>query len=340
VARIGDHFGGYELEQLAGHRNLGVIYRARDERLGRTVALRLIPPEIAGDPVTRARLNREARALAALDHPNVPPVFEAGEHENTIFIASRWIDGTNLRELVRAQGPLEPQRAVRIVNQVASALEAAHVLGLIHRNVKPSKVLVTAADHAYLLDFGLARRAGDLTGLTVQEDLLATLNHVAPEHLDGRDADRRVDIYGLGCVLYEALTGDVPYPEPGAAAKMYAHVAAETPSVRAHRPEVSEQLDAVVRSAMAKDPAGRQQTAADFAVEAAAAVDLSAPPWVRPGALGQVIRRDERPDQRFAPPVYFLRRRRRLLRHGVFTVGMVVFLAAPVALLLALQAHT
>lgn len=281
---VGERFAGYELEQRVGDSGMGIIFKARDPRLVRDVALRIIEREVAGDAVTRAQLNRESTVLASVDHPNVVPIYDAGESDGRLFIACRWVHGTSLAALVREQGPLEPGRAVRIVNQVASALQAAHARGIMHRNVKPSSVLVTDTDHAYLTDFGLARRASDLTGLTRHEHLAESYDYLAPEYLEGDPVDARVDIYGLGCVLYEALTGEVPYPEPTPAAKMYAHRSAEPPSARARRPDLSPALDAVVRRAMAKDPSERHQSPDELAIEAAGAVQMSAPPWVRGAA--------------------------------------------------------
>jgi hypothetical protein len=279
VPAVGQRFGHYELLALEGHDDLGALYRARDVRLGRTVALRVVRPEVADDPIVRARLNREVTVLAALEHPNVPPVYEADEYDGRIYIASRWVEGVDLGTLVAQAGPLEPRRAVRVINQVAWALQAAHSVGIMNRVVKPSSVLVTATDQAYLTDFALARRSTDPTGLTAEEQLVGDLDHLAPEYLAGQKTDVRVDIYGLGSVLFEALTGEVPFPGPGSAAKMYARTSSEPPSLRERRPDVPERLDAVVRRALANDPDQRQQSAAEFAVEAAGAVDLSPPPW-------------------------------------------------------------
>lgn len=259
---------------------MGVVYRARDDRLMREVALRVISPQQAADPTLRARLNRESTALASVDHPNVAPLYEAGERDGWLIIATRWVDGRNLSDLVAADGPLEAQRAVRIVNQVASALQAAHAAGIMHRAVRPTSVLVTGSDHAYLTDFDLARRASDLSGLTVQENLVEAFDFVAPEYIEGREPDQRVDIYGLGCVLYVALTGQVPYPRENATSKLYAHLHADPPSVRAVRPDLPEQLDRVVARALAKSPDDRQQTSAQLAVEAADAAGLPRPFWV------------------------------------------------------------
>lgn len=279
MIRTGQTLAGYELQELVGTGQAGAIYRALDVSLQRPVALRILAADLAADPVTRARLNRESTALASVDHPNVAPIYETGESDGRIFIASRWVDGATLSSLVRAEGPLEPRRAARLVSQVASALQATHALGIMHRNVKPSTVLVTPTDHVYLTDFGLARRPEDSTGLTVEENLLESFDYVAPEHISGGAIDARVDIYGLGCVLYESLTAEVPYPRSGSAAKVYAHVSDEPPSVRAQRPEVPERLDAVVRHALAKDPADRPQTPGEFAIDLAGAVDMSSPVW-------------------------------------------------------------
>jgi serine/threonine protein kinase len=279
----GHRFAGYELQEFLGDGDQGAIYRARDARLGRQVALRVIAPQLTRDPVTRERLNREATALASVDHPNVAPIYDAGEVDGQLYVVTRWVDGLNLKELIARDGRLPPRRAVRIVSQVAGALQAAHNLGIVHRSVKPSSVLVTAEDHAYLTDFGLARHSGDPTGLTVEKHLLGDFDYVAPEYIQGNRVDERVDIYGLGCILYEALTGEVPYPRAGPAAKMYAHASAAPPSARERVPEVSEALDEVVRRAMAKRPEDRQSSVGEFAVEAAGAIDASAPPWARRG---------------------------------------------------------
>jgi serine/threonine protein kinase len=323
------------------------------------VALRIIGPDMAGDPATRARLNRESTALASVDHPNVIPIYEAGEADGRLFIATRWVPGVNLGALAREQGPLEPPRAVRIVNQVASALQAAHALGIMHRNVKPSSVLVTETDHAHLTDFGLARRSSDLSGLTVQEQLLESFDYLAPEYIEGAAVDARVDIYGLGCVLHEALTAEVPYPAATPAAKMYAHRSADPPSIRARRPEVPPALDVAARRAMAKDPSERQQSTGEFAIEVAGAFQMSQPPWpIRtpasevidieepahdrhvPTATGDGGRRSAgSPPDRWHEPTYFAPPRRTVARPIAIACALVLFVAAPMTLLLVLLIH-
>ena len=235
----GSTVAGYEVERVVGSGGIGVLYRARQVRLDRPVALKVVEPEVAGDPVVRERLRREARTLAALDHPNVVPLYEAGEEGGTVFIATRWVEGTELGTLIRRDGPLEPARAARIAAQIAAALEVAHEKGLIHRDVKPSNVIVTSEDHVYLTDFGLTKRAGSASGLTMAAQMLGTIDYVAPEQIEGNEADTRGDVYGLACVLFETLIGTPPFAgETGGMAKMWAHINAEPPSAREHRADV------------------------------------------------------------------------------------------------------
>jgi serine/threonine protein kinase len=257
---------------VVGSGGIGVLYRARQLRLDRPVALKLVDPEVAGDPVVRERLRREARTLAALDHPNVVPLYEAGEEGGTVYIATRWVDGTELGTLIRRDGQLEPSRAARIAAQIASALEIAHEKGLIHRDVKPSNVIVTSEDHVYLTDFGLTKRAGSASGLTAASQMLGTVDYVAPEQIEGNEPDARGDVYGLACVLFETLTGSAPYAEAsGGMAKMWAHLNAEPPSVREKREEVPRALDALIIRALAKSPEARP-SAAGFRAAALEAV--------------------------------------------------------------------
>ena len=272
-------FGSYELEELVHESQSGVVYKARDVRLQRTVALRIVAPGLTDDPVTRARLNREATAIAQVDHPNVLPIYEVGEHDGSLFIASGWVDGRRLSTLLRDEGRLEPGRAVRLVNQAARALQTTHDHGILHRNVRPSSILVTASDHVYLTDFEYARGLHDASLVVLRDRLLSEVDYLAPEYIAGEATDFRADIYGLGCVLYEALTGEVPFPADAVAAKVYAHRFTAPPSARARRPEVPHALDVVIARAIAKAPAQRQQSAGEFAIEAAEAVQLPAPLW-------------------------------------------------------------
>jgi serine/threonine protein kinase len=272
VLAPGSTIAGYEVESVVGSGGIGVLYRARQLRLDRPVALKLVEPEVAGDPLVRERLRREARTVAALDHPNVVPLYEAGEENGTVYIVTRWVDGTELGSLIRRDGPLQARRAARIAAQIASALEVAHEKGLIHRDVKPSNVIVTAEDHAYITDFGLTKRAQSLSGFTAAGQMLGTIDYVAPEQIEGGEAGARGDVYGLACVLYEMLAGGAPFAgESGGMAKMWAHLNAEPPSVRQQRPDVPAELDELIRRGLAKRPDDRP-TAAGFGTGALEAV--------------------------------------------------------------------
>jgi serine/threonine protein kinase len=271
----GTTFAGYEVESVVGAGGLGILYRARQLRLDRPVALKLVESDVAQHPVARERLRREARAVAALDHPNVVPLYEAGEKDGTVYIVTRWVNGTELGTLIHRDGRLAPDRAARIAAQIASALEVAHEKGLIHRDVKPSNVIVTPEDHAYLTDFGLAKRAETDPGLTAADQMLGTVDYVAPELIEGSEPDARSDIYSVGGVLYEMLAGEAPFAgHRGGMAKMWAQVNAEPTPLGERRPDVPRGIDALVRQAMSKDPAQRP-TAEEFAVEALTAIGES-----------------------------------------------------------------
>ena len=259
----GSTFAGYQIETVVGLGGLGTLYRARQLRLDRPVALKLVEPAVARDPVVRERLRREARMVASLDHPNVVPLYEAGEENGTVFIATRWVEGTELGTLIHDEGPLAPERAARTAAQVAAALELAHEKGLIHRDVKPSNVILTPEDHVYLTDFGLAKRALTAAGLTAVDQMLGTVDYVAPEQIEGSEPDARGDIYSLGCVLFEMLVGHAPFADQkGGMAKMWAQVNARPRSVREQRPDVPPALEDVVERAMAKAPEARPSAAA------------------------------------------------------------------------------
>jgi len=273
----GSVFAGYQLEARVGGHTGRTVYRARDVRLGRLVALKVISPMHASDSLTRERLNRELTLAASLDHPNVVPLYEAGEHEGSIFVAARWVEGFDLAEIVRREHPLPVARAVGLVGQVAAALEVAHEHGLLHRDVKPSHVLVAPDDHAYLTGFGLARHLSDPAGLTAPSALVGTLDHVAPEQIEGGDLDARADVYALGCLLFQTLTGEVPYRTLEPAAKLMAHLSPRTPTVLDQRPDVPPRLSDVIHAAMDRDREQRPSSAAAFAVA------ISDPATVLPG---------------------------------------------------------
>ncbi len=269
---------------------MGVVYRATQLSLERTVALKVIAPELTGDADFRERFKRESRLAASIEHPNVIPVYEAGEADELLYLIMRYVPGTDLRQLIDDEGTLEPGRAARIVAQVADALAAAHGRGLVHRDVKPANVLLAGkgvADHAYLTDFGIAREVQATGGLTKTGMVVGTLDYIAPERIQDGPGDGRSDVYALGCVLYETLTGSVPFPRDSDVPKMYAHLSEPPPSARDVRPDTPEKFAQVALRAMAKDPDERFATAGDMAValtsapapetEPAATLPLDAP---------------------------------------------------------------
>src|SRR5438067_441195 len=205
---VGTELAGYRIESLLGRGGMGVVYRARDLALERNVALKLLAPELAQDVRFRDRFLRESRLAASLDHPAIVPVFDAGEVAGQLYIAMRLVEGTDLKALLRGEGKLEPARALAIVSQVADALDAAHERGLVHRDVKPSNVLLDARGHAYLADFGLSRRLGEVAAALGATQSLGTVDYVSPEQIRGEELDGRADLYSLGCLLHECLTGE------------------------------------------------------------------------------------------------------------------------------------
>jgi hypothetical protein len=272
----GSRLGEFVIEALAGRGGMGVVYRARQLRPERTVALKVIAPELAQDPTFRARFERESEIAAQIEHPNVIPVYAVDDDAGVLYIAMRFVEGTDLRAILAHGGRLDPRRAATIADQVAQALDAAHARGLVHRDVKPSNVLIAtggAREHAYLTDFGLARSAADGQSLTATGGLVGTIDYVAPEQVRGERVDARTDVYSLGCMLFEALTGSVPFPLPTDIAKLYAHSSQPPPSARERLPELAPALDEVLARAMAKDPADRYLSAGDLGRAALAAAD-------------------------------------------------------------------
>ena len=265
----GAHIAGCRIETVAGRGGMGIVYRATQLSLGRPVALKLIAPEHAADAGFRERFQRESRMAAAIDHPNVIPVYEAGEEDGRLFLVMRWVAGTDLHRLLRDSGRLDPLSATAIVNQVAGALDAAHAAGLVHRDVKPANVLLSG-EHAYLADFGLTRFAGADT-LTTAGHFLGTVDYMAPEQFHPGPNDARADVYALGCVLFAALTGAPPFLRETVPATMLAHLhdAPPRPSTRGVPPE----FDRVLARALAKAPEARYPSAGDFGRAALAAAE-------------------------------------------------------------------
>jgi serine/threonine protein kinase len=277
---IGSVLAGYRIEGLAGVGGMGRVYRATQIALNRLVALKVIAPELANEPDFRARFERESHLSASIDHPNVIPVYEAGEADGRLFIAMRWVEGTDLRSVIVAEGRLEPDRAVAIAEQVAAALDAAHRSGLVHRDVKPANVMLTAThgqEHVYLTDFGLTKKASSNTALTRTGFFVGTPDYMPPEQIMGGRADARSDVYALGCLLFHALTGRPPYDRGHEVAKMYAQVHDPPPSVVEAVPGAPAGLDAVITRALAKVPDQRYPSAGDLGRAARAALTGAAP---------------------------------------------------------------
>ncbi len=274
----GTPFGRYRLVELLGAGGMGEVWRAHDTETDRVVAIKVLPPYLSADQEFQQRFRREAHAAASLNNPHVIPIHHYGEIEGRLYVDMRLIEGRDL-QTVLDEGPLDPERAVRIVEQVARALHAAHKVGLIHRDIKPSNVLIDADDFAYLIDFGIARTA-DETRITKSGNMLGTFAYIAPERLDPKaDEDARADIYSLACLLYEALTGDPPFPGSSTAHLITAHLNTAPPRPSIGRPDVPAEVDNVIATGMAKDPNHRYATTIEFAN---AARDAITDPIARP----------------------------------------------------------
>ncbi|MGZ6652386.1 MAG: serine/threonine-protein kinase, partial [Solirubrobacteraceae bacterium] len=272
----GSVFAGYWIDRLLDRGGMGVVYKAMDVDLDRAVALKLIAPEWMEDDNATARFRTEARLAASLEHPNIVPVHRGGEEQGVLYLAMRFVPGTNLRRMID-RSPLPFETTGIILTQIASALDAAHSRGLVHRDVKPANILIsdeTAQTHAYLTDFGLTKRPGSTGGLTGTGLWVGTADYVAPEQIQGHAIDGRADIYSLGCVLYEMLTGEVAYPKDGDIAKLWAHISNPPPQPSTTRTDLVPAFDDVVARATAKDPADRYATAGEMAAAAREAIAL------------------------------------------------------------------
>src|SRR3954451_18834858 len=236
------------------------VYLAEHLRLHRKVALKLMASELAHDERFQERFLRESQLAASLDHPNVVPIYDADEADGVLYIAMRYVEGSDLRALLRAEGPLEPARALRLVAQAAAGLDAAHRRGLVHRDVKPGNLLLGEDEHLYVSDFGLTKQASSQSGLTATGQLVGTVDYVAPEQIRGETVDGRTDVYSLACVLYECLAGSKPFEKDTEVAIIWAHMQDAPPSLADGRPELPRALDDVLAKGMSKDPVGRYAT--------------------------------------------------------------------------------
>jgi YVTN family beta-propeller protein len=266
--RIGSELAGYRIEALIGRGGMGVVYRAYDLALERPVALKILSPELAQDEGFRDRFLKESRLAASIDHPNIVPVYDAGEVAGELYIAMRYVEGSDLKHLLE-QGLLDEERAVGLVAQVAAALDAAHARGLVHRDVKPSNVLVTDEDHVYLADFGLTRRLGEAGSALGAGQSLGTVDYVAPEQIRVEELDGRADLYSLGCLLHECLTGAPPFRRSSDAAALFAHLE--------ERPPAAPGLEAVTATALAKEPGDRYASGRELVEATRSALGLAAP---------------------------------------------------------------
>src|SRR5215213_182342 len=272
-------FAGCRIEAVAGRGGMGVVYRATQLGLDRAVALKLVAPERAADANFRARFEREARVAAAIEHPNVIPVYGAGEEDGRLYLLMRWVPGTDLQALIRRSGRLGHVHAATIVAQVAAGLDAAHAVGLVHRDVKPANVLLGGEDgsgHVYLSDFGLTLDPSADTRVTDSGEWFGTVDFMAPEQFEGDAPDARTDVYALGCVLYAALTGEPPYHRASVPATILAHLHDPPPHPSA-KARVPQAFDAVVARALAKRPHHRYRSAGELAKAALAAASEPRP---------------------------------------------------------------
>jgi serine/threonine protein kinase len=267
----GSQIAGYLIQEQIGRGGMAVVYRASDTRLNRSVALKILAPELAGDTAFRQRFVREMRAAASVDHPHIVPVFDAGEADGVLYIAMRYVGGQDLRTLLDTEHKLPAPRVVHIIGQVASALDDAHARGLIHRDVKPGNMLIgTVAgrgqpDHVYLSDFGLSKPELSGANLTLTGQFLGTLDYMAPEQAEGHAVDGRADLYALGCTAFEMLAGQPPFKRDQGFAVLWAQLSAPAPSLCAVRPDLPPAVDQVIARALAKSPDDRYRTCTEFA---------------------------------------------------------------------------
>ena len=286
---IGSVIGGYRVESFIGQGAMGAVYLAEDAD-GRQVALKLLVPELREDDRFRQRFLRESEVIAELDHPRVIPLVGAGDDAGRLYLAMAYVEGTDLRELLRHGGRLEAETTIELLDQVASALDAAHDNGVVHRDIKPGNILIgdsVDGRHAYVCDFGLAKHMASPGSLTGSRGFVGTIDYVSPEQIEGGTVDGRSDVYSLGCLLYECIAGVRPFDRESELAVVFAHLNEAPPLLTAQRPELPAAIDEVIRVALAKDPADRFRTCGELVRAAAAALTGKALPRRR-GARGRV----------------------------------------------------
>ena len=323
----GTSFGKYRLIELLGRGGMGEVWRAHDTAIDRTVAIKILSAQVSQDPVFQQRFRREAFAAARLNSPHVVPIHTHGETNGRLFVDMRLIEGSDLQSVL-SRGPLPPERAVRIIEQIAKALHAAHRVGLLHRDVKPSNVLLDDDDFAYLIDFGIARAAGE-RGLTMAGEVVGTYHYMAPERFtagqapggqfDSPTVDARSDVYSLACVLYECLTAEHPFPGDSLEQQITSHLATPPPRPSNTNPGLPAAFDEVIAKGMAKNPADRYNTAIELAQAARDAITAPTPDT-------RLDNRGRRPAPSPHPSQPWWRRRKVLIAAGavVLTVAAVV----------------
>jgi serine/threonine-protein kinase len=267
---VGDDFAGYRLRSVLGRGGMSVVYQAENPRLGSVIALKVLAPELATDDVFRARFLEESRIAASLNHPNVIPIYDTGSSGGLLYIAMRYVSGTDLRQMLKKRGRLIPSTALALTGQAARALDAAHRRGLVHRDVKPGNLLIERGDddddpdHVYLADFGITKHAIDRSGMTATGQFLGTVDYVAPEQIQGMSVLGLADQYSLGCVVYECLTGRVPFEKDLDAAIIFAHVTESPTTPTALRPDLPPAVDDVFGRVLAKQPGDRYASCREF----------------------------------------------------------------------------
>ena len=267
---VGEEFAGYRLRSVLGRGGMSVVYQAENPRLGSIVALKVLAPELATDDVFRARFLEESRIAASLNHPNVIPIYDTGSSGGLLYIAMRYVSGTDLRQMLKKRGRLIPSTALFLTGQAARALDAAHRRGLVHRDVKPGNLLIERGsddgdpDHVYLADFGITKHAMSRSGMTATGQFLGTVDYVAPEQIQGMSVLGLADQYSLGCVVYECLTGRVPFEKDLDAAIIFAHVTESPTTPTALRPDLPPAVDEVFARVLAKQPGDRYANCREF----------------------------------------------------------------------------
>ena len=294
---VGEEFAGYRLVSVLGRGGMSVVFQAENPRLGNVIALKVLDPSLASDDIFRTRFLEESRIAASMNHPNVIPIHDMGSSDGLLYIAMRCVTGTDLRQMLKKRGRLQPDTAVFLLEQAARALDAAHRRGLVHRDVKPGNLLVERGnegsdpEHVYLTDFGITKHMGSRTGLTSSGQFLGTIDYVAPEQIRGISVLGLADQYSLGCVLYECLTGRVPFEKDLDAAIILAHVEESPTLPTVLRPDLPPALDDVFARVLAKNPGDRYESCKDFMTAAREALGPMADPPSPGGSLSMRLPR-------------------------------------------------